>query len=80
LFVCLFVFGATAPVGQDLLIHEVSRSHTQRGTTVGRTLLDEWSACLKDLYLTTVNTQNRQASTPPLGFEPTVSAGEGPQT
>ena len=28
-FVCLFVFGATAPkLGQGLLIHEVSRSHT----------------------------------------------------
>ena len=26
LFVCLFVFGLTAPVGQILLIHEVSRS------------------------------------------------------
>ena len=26
MFVCLFVFGATAPVGQGLLIHEVSRS------------------------------------------------------
>jgi len=24
----LFVFGATAPVGQGLLIHVVSRSHT----------------------------------------------------
>ena len=28
LFVCLFVSGATAPMGQALLIHEVSRSHT----------------------------------------------------
>jgi len=27
-FVCLFVYGATAPFGQSLLIHEVSRSHT----------------------------------------------------
>jgi hypothetical protein len=25
---CLFVFGETAPVGQGLLFHEVSRSHT----------------------------------------------------
>jgi len=27
-FVCLFDFGATAPVGQGLLILKVSRSHT----------------------------------------------------
>jgi hypothetical protein len=26
--VCLFVYGTTAPLGQSLLIHEVSRSHT----------------------------------------------------
>ena len=54
--------------------------HTQRRTTVGRTLLDEWSARRRDLYLTTHNTQNRQTSMPPVGFEPTISAGERPQT
>jgi len=27
--------------------------HTQQPTTVGRTPLDEWSACRRDLYLTT---------------------------
>ena len=32
----------------------------------------------RDLYLTTHNTQNRQTSIPPLGFEPTISAGERP--
>ena len=31
-------------------------------------------------YLTTHNTHNRQTSTPPAGFEPTISAGERPQT
>ena len=36
--------------------------HTQRHTTVGRTLLDEWSARRRDLYLTTHNTHNRQTS------------------
>ena len=30
---------------------------TLRHTTVGRTSLDEWSACRRDLYLTTHNTQ-----------------------
>ena len=53
--------------------------HTQRHTTVGRTPLDEWSARRRDLYLTTHNT-HRQAFMPPVGFEPTISAGERPQT
>ena len=30
--------------------------HTQRRTTVGRTPLDEWSACRRYLYLTTLTT------------------------
>ena len=54
--------------------------HTQRRTTVGRIPLDEWSARRRDLYLTTHNTQNRQISMTPVGFEPTISAGERPQT
>ena len=35
--------------------------HTQRRTTVGRTLLDDWSARRRDLYLTTHNTHNRHS-------------------
>jgi hypothetical protein len=54
--------------------------HTQRRTTVGRTPMEEWSARRRDLYLTTHNTHNRQTSMPPVGFEPTISAGERPQT
>ena len=54
--------------------------HTRRRTTVGRTPLDEWSARRRDLYPTTHNTHNRQTSMPPVGFEPTISAGERPQT
>ena len=54
--------------------------HIQRRITVGRTPLDEWSARRRDLYLTTHNTDNRQTSMPPVGFEPTISAGERPQT
>ena len=53
--------------------------HTQRRTSVGRTPLDEWSARRRDLYLTTHNTHNRQTSMPPVGFKPTISAGERPQ-
>ena len=52
--------------------------HTQRRSTVGRTPLDEWSARRKDLYVTTHDTHNRQISMPPVGFEPTISAGERP--
>ena len=50
--------------------------HTRRRTTAGRTPLDEWSARRRDLYLTTRDTHNRQISMPPVGFEPTISAGE----
>ena len=53
--------------------------HTQRRTTGGKTLLDEWPARRRDLYRTKHNTHNRQTSMPPVGFEPTISAGERPQ-
>jgi len=53
--------------------------HTQRRTTVGRTPLDEWSACRRDPYLTTRDTHNTQISMPPVGFERTISVGERPQ-
>jgi len=54
--------------------------HTQRCITVVRTLLDERSARARDLYLITHNTHNTQITMPPVGFEPTISAGERPQT
>ena len=66
--------GPRPPLSWDFL------DHTQRRITVGRTPLDEWSARRRDLYLTTHNTHNRQTSMAPLGFEPTISAGERPQT
>ena len=53
--------------------------HARRRTTVGRTPLDERSARRRDLYQTTHDTHNRQISMPPVGFEPTISAGERPQ-
>ena len=55
-------------------------NHTQRRNTVGRTPLDEWSSCYRDIYLTKHNTYNRQTSMIPAGFEPTISTGERPQT
>jgi hypothetical protein len=42
--------------------------HTKRRITVGRNLLDEWSARRRDLYLTTHKIHNRQISMPPVGF------------
>jgi hypothetical protein len=41
-------------------------SHT---ITVGRTALDDGSASRRDLYLTTNNTDKRQTSITPAGFE-----------
>jgi len=52
----LFFIVRQPPVGQDLLIIEVSRSH--RHTTIGRNPLDKWSARRRDLYL--YNTQHSQ--------------------
>ena len=54
--------------------------HTQRHTTVGRTLLFEGSARRRNIYLTTHNTHNRQTSMPSVRFEPTISGDERPQT
>jgi hypothetical protein len=49
--------------------------HTQLRTTLGRTPLDERSVRRRDLYQTTHNI-HRQTPMPPVGFEPTISAGE----
>ena len=67
------------PVGQGLLIHEVSRSHTK--TQHSRYYSSGGVISLSQrLYLTTYNTQNIQISMPTVGFEPAISAGERPQT
>ena len=79
--VFLFSYVACSPIaGYVLLIPEVFQDHTQQRTTVGRTPLDEWSARRRHPYLATHNTHNRQTSMAPAGFEPTISAGERPQT
>ena len=54
--------------------------HTQRRTTVGRTPLDEWSARRRDLWHTWHTRHSQQTFMTPVGFEPTISAGERPQT
>jgi hypothetical protein len=54
-------------VGQCLLIIEASWSHS-RQTTLGRTLLDEWSARRRDFYVTALNTHKRQEVHAPCGI------------
>ena len=76
----ILCFGATAPQWARASSFTRFLDHTRRHRIVGRTPLDEWSACRRDLYLTTHNTHNRQTSKPPVGFEPKISAGERPQT
>jgi hypothetical protein len=69
-----FYHGSSALVGLDLLIVEVSRSHSDTHT-LGRTSLDEGSARRRNLYLTTHNKIKRQRdSVPPVGFEPAIPA------
>jgi len=81
LFVCLYVgfWRDSPPWARDSSFTRFL-DHTQRRITGGRTPLDEWSARRRDLYLTTHNTHNRQTSMAPVGFEPTISAGERPQS
>jgi hypothetical protein len=55
-------------------------NHTQRRNTFGKTPLDEWLSCCRDLYLQTHNNHNRQTSMTPAGFEPSFSAAAPPQT
>jgi hypothetical protein len=52
--------------------------HTQRGTTVGRTPLDEWSARRRSLYLH--NQRKRRTSISSVGIEPAIPAIERLQT
>jgi hypothetical protein len=78
--VCFVCFGGNCPHWVMTSSFKRFLDHTQRRTTVGRTPLDEWSARCRDLYLTTHNIHNRQTSMPPTAFEPTISAGERPQT
>jgi hypothetical protein len=54
--------------------------HTQRRTTVDKTPLEKWSARRRNLHLTTHNTHKQTNFLAPVGFEPTISAGERQQT
>jgi hypothetical protein len=54
-----FFYGATTPSESGLLIIKPLRLHRVRHTALGRTPLDEWSARLTDLYLTTQHSPER---------------------
>jgi len=70
--------GLAVPVGLGLLIVEVPRSHTH--ITLGRTPLDDWSVRLRNLYLTTYKTHERETSMPLAEFELPIPANKRPQT
>jgi hypothetical protein len=60
----LWLYFHSPVAGFSLLVFSWFLDHTQRRTTVGRTPLDEWSICRRDIYLTTHNSHNRQTSMP----------------
>jgi hypothetical protein len=64
-FMGIFFSGSTAQRGLWPPRITWFRDNTQRRTTACRTLLSEWSARRRDLYLTTHNTHYRQTSMPP---------------
>jgi hypothetical protein len=76
LYAHMFLFGATAPQWARTSSFTRFLDHTQRRTAVCRISVDEWSSRRRDLYMTAHNTDNRQTFMPPVGFEPTISAGE----
>jgi hypothetical protein len=75
-----FPMAQQLPVDQGLLIVEASRSHSVRHSTLGKSPLDEGSARLRDLYLTTHITHKRQTSMPQAGFEPAIPVRKRLQT
>ena len=75
--ISFFPHGSTASSGPRLPYCRGFGSHSD--TTFGRTFLDEWSACRRDVCLTTHNPHKRETSVPLAGFEPAIPA-EWPQT
>jgi hypothetical protein len=78
LLVTFFPLGATAASRSGFPHYQVF-TITFRRTTLGRTLLDEWSAPSRNLCLTTLN-HKRQTSISSVGFEPSLPTSELPQT
>jgi hypothetical protein len=60
-----------------LLLHPITLNDTY---ALGKTPLDEGSACRRDIYITTHNIHNRQTSMPSAKFEPAIPVTKRPQT
>ena len=71
---CFFFFWPNSPQWARASSFTRFLDHTL--THHSQTPLDEGSVRRRDFYLTAHNTHKRQTSMPPVGFEPTVSAGE----
>ena len=75
---CFLPHGATAPMGQGLLIIKAPQSHSDTPHLVGVL----WMSDQPDAETSTWqhNTHNRQTSTPPVGFEPAIPESQQPQS
>jgi hypothetical protein len=71
----LFPLSEQPNAGQDHLIAEVSTSHHSRQDSSGRVIGRRWNP-----YLTTRGSHKREASVTLMGFEPTITTSERPQT
>jgi len=74
-----FILARQPLIGHGLLIHEVSRSHSDAPQSVGLLWTSDQLVAETSTWQTH-KTHNRQTSMPPMSFEPTISAGERPQT
>ena len=74
-----FFHGSTAP-SRPKPAHSWGFEITLSHTTLCRAPLYEWSACRRDVYLTTSNAQKKQTSMFPAWFEPVTPASQRPQT
>jgi len=67
-----------SPVGQGLLIIEISRSHSDTPQSVGLLWMCEQPDA--DLHLSKHNTRKRQISMSPAGFQTAILGSKRPQT
>jgi len=77
--VFLFCHGATAPLGQGLLIVEDSWSHSDAPHLVGLLWTSDQPDTETSTWQHTTLTRDRHPH-PPVGFEPTIAASERSQT
>ena len=75
---CFLPHGATAPMGQGLLIIKAPRSHSYTPHLVRV----HWMSDQPDAETSTWqhNTHNRQPSMPPVGFKPAIPESQQPQS